>query len=179
MIRSSCSEVSMTGTEWLESGGGPLILLPHILLPEWRGTGSTGDPISQDYERACQHRELLSPITVSKGTGLVLSGDVLPCAWWEPIAHAEGALVRWEYADDEADVEQALRSGVPGPSDPWLAYEVVGPLRLFDSAWPGNEAPEFVEVDLPLGTYHVTSEWVRPSERVSLLVHRFKRRVLV
>jgi hypothetical protein len=42
---------------WLESTGGPLILLEEDLVPSWRGYLSVSDSGVTDYERACEPLE--------------------------------------------------------------------------------------------------------------------------
>jgi hypothetical protein len=162
-------------TEWIESAGGPLLLLPHPLASRWRGTDPNGHPVSGDYARACAQPGFLSRIDVPGGFGIVLGGEPLPTAWWAPITGASGAVVRWEYADDDEAVAEVLEGTFSTVEvEEQLEFRVTSPLQLFDSAWPGNEAPKCLTIELPLGRYHVTSEWVRPSDRTSLLLHRFE-----
>lgn len=159
---------------WVESGGGPLILVPANLLSRWRGTDPAGAPVSGDYARACAQPGFASLISVAGGTGLVLGEDPMPATWWSEVSGSAGALVRWEYADNDEAVQAVLAGDlhVVEAQAP-LGWEVLGPLQLFDSAWPGDEAPQKLEIPLPTGKYSVTSEWVRPNSETSLLVHRF------
>lgn len=97
----------------------------------------------------------------------------MPTAWWSDAPGAAGALVRWEYADDDGAVQTAVGDFRAVEAQAPLDFQVPGSLQLFDSAWPGDEAPQKLDIYLPLGRYSVTSEWVRPNANTSLLVHRF------
>ena len=86
--------------KWIQSNGGPLLLLPAELLRQWGGTATA------DYERACTVQDEIAVLDVGNGVGLVL-GDEPHQTAWAP-ADDGGLLVRWVYADDEADVWAAV-----------------------------------------------------------------------
>ncbi|MFF8029244.1 Imm21 family immunity protein [Streptomyces sp. NPDC007896] len=58
--------------EWIESGGGPLIVIPEASLSAWRGAG--GDDW-EDYDRACDVDGHVGLIAVGQSRALVLGFD--------------------------------------------------------------------------------------------------------
>src|SRR5258706_13597929 len=96
---------------WVDTGGGPHVLLPQELRANWRGTEgwiSHFDPLDvSDYARACRITDWLGVLTCGEAQTLVLSGDVGPIAWF-PRTPEHGHLVQWIAADDEESIEAAL-----------------------------------------------------------------------
>ena len=141
----------MADLSWIESNGGPLLLLPEAILPAWSGTDVPGDrkieatfrwqgsgPAS-DYDRACDVHDYAGIIPVGKGSALVLGEEPFPTRWIA--THAGGILARWIYAASDTTAEQAL-SQIPVD----MAWKPVGtlvvpssPLRLIDSADTGSD----------------------------------------
>lgn len=179
---------------WIESAGGPLLLLDNQYLPAWLGHApaweawmdldsvglSDDQPQSSqptDYERACQINGYVGILDVGGGQGVVLSGDWLATAWL-PLNESEGILIRWIHGVDQAGLLQRL---MPITSADW--NESIGlfrirsqPLSLFDSAWPGEEAPERLLVALIEGEYTIDTAIVLPDQQTELVLHRLRRR---
>src|SRR5438105_1432795 len=96
---------------WINSEGGPLIILSEDNLDTWKGiTG--GDAAMTDYHRACQIEDYCGIIRVGDGVGIVL-GDEPPQTTWIAIGSQCGVLVRWKYANDEVSVIKHLQM-IPG-----------------------------------------------------------------
>ena len=177
---------------WIQSNGGPLLLLSNSLLGAWGGSDepepylgvearSRWNPRGRatDYDRACDVTDLVGTVQVGVGEGLVL-GDEPLATTWRPIQEIGGGiLVRWEYADSDIAAGRWV-SAIPG-SLPWepagrFSFEE-GPLVLLDSAEPGlDPSGPRLEIGLSGGVYDVhTIRW-RPDGRTSLLLHRLKSR---
>ena len=175
---------SVADSLWIESNGGPLLLLPEALLPSWSGTDAPSDrdveatfrwqgsgPAS-DYDRACDVQDYVGVIPVGAGSALVLGDEPLPTRW---ISTPDGGLLaRWIFAESDAAAEQAL-TRIPAE----LSWEPVGafvvrssPLRLIDSADGGSDLilPS-ARIEMQPGTYAVTwSRFAFDSETALLLV---------
>jgi hypothetical protein len=178
--------------QWVESNGGPLLLLPNRLLEAWEGTDepepyrgieakarwNAGGPAT-DYDRACDVTDLVGTVPVGAGEGLVLGDEPLATAWWPLSDPASGILVRWEYAADDAAVAGWLRR-IPKQLQ-WkagvrFAFNDDG-LVLFDAAEPGlDPLGARLEIALSGGTYEVQSARWRPDAATSLLLHRLTSR---
>lgn len=163
---------------WVESGGGPLLLLPEPLLAEWHGAEGPSTEHT-DYERACAVQDYLASIPVGRGVGLVLGDEPLTTAWLPARGGRGGTLVRWVHAPDDAAVLAALTEevGAPMPGQAGVALPVRAPLVLFDSAYAGRDLPpDRLRIELPPGDYLVETLSLHPDPAVSLLLHRFSPR---
>ncbi|MEW2272131.1 hypothetical protein GTY41_22420 [Streptomyces sp. SID685] len=145
--------------EWVESGGGPLIAVPEVVLPFWAGADS--EELDTDYDRACEVSGYAGLLPVGDSAALVLGDE--PAATSYLPEHT--AFVRWSAADSERD----LLAGVPAALETavWeqeLRWQVPGPVVLFDSAWPGGEADrqEHLRVPLTAGSYAVRAAYAQP-----------------
>ncbi|MGW1507208.1 Imm21 family immunity protein [Streptomyces mirabilis] len=149
--------------EWIESGGGPLIVIPEASLSAWRGAG--GDDW-EDYDRACDVDGHVGLIAVGQSHALVLGFDPASTAF---LPNA-GAFVRWIAADSEEElldsVDTAFASVVWEETVTW---DVPGPLVLLDSACPGDEAheDERLRVEMAAGRYQVQAAQVTPRPRTT------------
>jgi hypothetical protein len=183
-----------TPFQWLECGGGPLILLSGEYVPAWLGytraasigapSGGTRPSGQTDYERAHTvqddlHHDL-GLLAVDGGQGLVLSTEPMAIAWWA-ISSAEGILVCWMVGAEAATVSQYLahiEEQIWAPSGITFA---VGrrPLYAFDAILPGSEATaylaEYLMVRLAEGQYDVDTGIARPDTQTELMLHRFRR----
>jgi hypothetical protein len=175
----------------MQSEGGPLLLLPVALLPEWGGSDAPppdrvikaafrwnpGGPAT-DYDRACDVATSAGHagvIDVADGEGLVLGEEPADTTWLP--TEWGGLLVRWVYAPGQ---EQAARSLDALPAD--LEWEPAGalrvadsPLELFDSAEPGLTPGRRLRIELPAGTYTISHAAYAPDQEslfhVVRLVH--------
>lgn len=158
---------------WVESAGGPLLLIPASLLHGWEGGNGSGRAAT-DYDRACDVEGYVGVIPVGEGQGLVLGDMPMPVAWWPD---SGGILVRWMAADSEGAVIELLKA-LPD-SLGWeteVSIELTSDeeLILFDAAYPGNELPSKVGlIPARRGLYAVETAIVE-KEDISLVLHRFK-----
>ncbi|MET7511892.1 immunity 21 family protein [Streptomyces sp. NPDC005480] len=158
--------------QWVESGGGPLIVVPVVALPSW--SGGDGDRPETDYDRACGVDGYAGLVTVGRSRALVL-GDEPASTSFLP---ERGVFVRWCAAESEEElldsVDAALADAVWEPEQRW---DVPGSVFLFDSAWPGGELePEnHLRVELKPGRYGVRGTYVEPNPRTSLILVQVRR----
>ena len=178
----------MAHSPWVESNGGPLLLLPEKLLSLWSGTEVPtdrhveavfrwhgGGPAS-DYDRACDVNEYVGILTVGAGWGLVIGDEPLPTCWIS--TDWGGLLARSVYAEDDGAADGALESF---PLElPWERRgefsAVSSPLRLFDSADPGGDLlmPSTL-VDLQPGSYDVAWARYEPNAETAFTFIRLSR----
>ena len=158
-------------SEWIQSNGGPLLLLPTELLGDWGGAATS------DYERACKIYDEIAGLGVGNGTGLVLGDEPHQTSW---ASESDGGLlVRWVYADDEAHVWVAVdglqESDFETSRGPSLVVGASGRCMLLDSADAGdNLQSEHLEVSLAPGTYSLQTANLAPNETTRALVHRVR-----
>jgi hypothetical protein len=158
--------------EWVESGGGPLIVIPEVVLSFWAGADS--DDMSTDYDRACDVDGYIGLVPVGDTRALVL-GDEPASTTYLP---EHDTFVRWCAADSEGEllarVPAALDSAV---WEPEVAWDVPGPVVLFDAAWPGkaSERTDHLRVALAPGRYAVRAAYVEPGPETWLGLVQLRR----
>ncbi|WP_330302993.1 MULTISPECIES: immunity 21 family protein [unclassified Streptomyces] len=158
--------------EWVESGGGPLIAIPEVVLPFW--AGADGDDMSSDYDRACDVDGFIGLVPVGDTRALVL-GDEPASTSYLP---EHGTFVRWCAAESEeellAGVPAALEAAVWEPEVQW---SVPGPVILFDAAWPGTATGRTDHLRVPLepGRYAVRAAYAEPGPETWLGLVQLRR----
>ncbi|MFB6827097.1 Imm21 family immunity protein [Streptomyces virginiae] len=152
--------------DWVESGGGPLVVVPAEVLDRWEGADGEGP--ESDYDRACAVVDRTGLLTVGPSHALVL-GDEPSSTTFLP---EHGVFVRWVAAESEAEllagVEAVVKDGDENDDVVWedgKVWEVPGPVVLFDSAWPGAEVEpdNHARVELTPGRYAVRAASARPN----------------
>ncbi|MEV0191837.1 Imm21 family immunity protein [Kitasatospora purpeofusca] len=158
---------------WVESLGGPFVVLPEVVLEAWSGSAGVGDA-GDDYDRACAVEGFVGLVRVGSAEGLVL-GDEPASTTYLP---TQGVFVRWSAAESEeamlGSVDAAIRAA---PWEPELTWQVPGPVVLFDAAWTGEESrlQEHLRVDLEAGAYGVRAAHVEPDPRTALTLVAVRR----
>ncbi len=186
--------------QWMQSNGGPLLLVPGEHLLSWGGLApppdgrhieaqfrwNGQDAPATDYDRACDVTGWLGLLTIGAGQGLVLGGEPDGTAWQASVASGEsaeddtsGILIRWVYANSEAEVIDAL-THVPETTwrDDGLLLSVGRePLYLLDAAYAGGEleGDDHLTIHLPPGRYSIATAEYEPDSQTSLLLHQLTR----
>ncbi|WP_257460858.1 immunity 21 family protein [Archangium lipolyticum] len=157
---------------WISSAGGPLVLLPKVLLPHWRGTYG----VPSDYERACGVEGYVGVIEKAGGEMLVLGDEPLQTA----VSALDGrpCLVRWVYAPSPGVAESTVAAMVPaqlrGPLES-VAIRLEGsPLVLMDAGAPGEHPGDTLELELEPGAYRVHVYEFAPARDMKFLVYEFE-----
>ncbi|WP_344442434.1 Imm21 family immunity protein [Kitasatospora nipponensis] len=152
---------------WLETEGGPFIVVPRDALSHWSGTEG-------DYDRACEVVELVGVLDLPDEAEALVLGD-------EPLATAylpeHRVLVRWCYAEGEEGVADIVLAGLPTAEwDEGPVLKTTGGLVMFDAAYFGTEVGTLTDstvLELPAGRYRVESASIEPDRLTSFRVHRF------
>lgn len=162
---------------WIESGGGPLILLPKGNVGEWAGVPAPpSDPISGDYQRAVDVEGDIGTIPVGPDAGLVLAGEPLPAALLSTDGGAGLLIVRWISAPNDESARQAIVSGSISFVPESFLFDVRSPgVVLMDAASPGTASMECLECELAPGTYAVATAELKSDPETHLLLHRLER----
>jgi len=160
-----------------------MVLLPHELLPYWKGHDPTLrdiDPAS-DYGRAGEINDYIGALPVGPGQGIVVSVEGSQVAWM-PVSDGEGILVEWGYAEGEASVAKVLSRL---PDDIWKDTGILleltsGRATLFWSTLAGKKvtAPtgeDHLQIRLAPGTYLVSTADHKPDDHTWLLLHRIRK----
>jgi Immunity protein 21 len=195
-VGAELEEITMEPITWVNSLGGPLIVIPAEIAHHWRGIETTlpatGDPAtirdavlkSSDYSRACSVDGYLGVLEVGPGECLVLGDDPMQTAILPTIDG--GLIVRWMYAESEEELLRAVR---PVPEDVWeqTPHRLLvgsGGLLVFDSVYSGDDLPStcgeganvsWIKVPVQMGTYEVDTADYQPNDSTRLILHRVRR----
>jgi hypothetical protein len=161
--------------QWIESGGGPLVLVPQTRLDRWCGVDCRSIDDMSDYDRACEVVDDVAVIRVADTEILVLGDEPFRTTWLPN--KKGGLLVRWVYADREDSLSELLSdpSISEALSASGVSFMTPGTCLLFDSAEPGDDIRgDSMALALEPGTYAVASAIVNPSAEVRLVIHQLR-----
>ncbi|MFD0399796.1 Imm21 family immunity protein [Kitasatospora sp. NPDC127121] len=152
---------------WLETEGGPFIVVPRDALSHWSGTEG-------DYDRACEVVELVGVLDLPEGAEALVLGD-------EPMSTAylpeHRVLVRWCYAESEEGVADLVLAGLPTAEwEKGPVLRTTGELVMFDAAYFGTEVGTLADstvLDLGAGRHRVDSASIEPDHLTCFRIHRF------
>ncbi|WP_327736162.1 immunity 21 family protein [Streptomyces nojiriensis] len=150
--------------DWVESGGGPLVVVPADVLARWEGADSEGP--ESDYDRACAVFGYTGLLAVGPSHALVL-GDEPSSTVFLP---EHGVFVRWVAAESEAELLGSVGAALADAAwEDGQVWDVPGPVVLFDSAWPGSdvEPDNHARVDLEAGRYEVRAALAEPNSETA------------
>ena len=166
------------GTTWLESNGGPLVVLEDRLLGSWTGIGE-GDGrrgSGTDYDRACAVTDWIGVVESGEGVALVLAGEPTPT---RVLNARETLLIRWIHGPEGWD---------PGDPDLLLdqdwrrsaVWAVESPIQVMqDAAFAGlDEDTEKARMQVAPGQYEVLTAEYRPDPQVWMVLHWLRRMVV-
>jgi hypothetical protein len=175
---------------WIESAGGPLMLLSEALLGNWGGvldlmSGPAVDVSyspngkSTDYDRACSVKGYLDLIDVCIEQAIVLGGEPLRTSW---VAHETlngGMLIRWIFGESEAEFLSWIDEIPESIFQRNGTFSVKKQrLILFDSAVAGRNvkkrSEEYISIELIPGVYEIKTAIYQPDARTFMVVHRLK-----
>jgi hypothetical protein len=150
---------------YVETEGGPFILLPLELKKAWKGTGDD-DEDDGDYERANAFLSTVGVLDVGEGQALIL-GEAEVTAFRETADG--GVFIQRVYGDESGEVIAAVDGALGGK---WKAMKAKltiagkGKLALFDSAYAYADADtdEVLKVTLAPGTYAIETARVKKGE---------------
>jgi hypothetical protein len=156
--------------KWIESTGGPLILIDETLRLLWGGVDSG----HSHYMEACSINDYLGVVRVDSGEALILGEEPLTTTWISG-SQLNGALCRVAYAETVSSAETLLRQ-IPDqlPSVCTVEVSIVSAQQaVFDAAVPGKRVTDGERLDIVLapGRYRVETALFNPDERHSFVIH--------
>ncbi len=170
MTANDPKQAESEGLTWLDTLGGPHILVPQSALPNWHGAPMDSSEDEGDYGRACSVKSYIGLIQVGPDNALVMSEPCLTTFLAE-----RRALIRWVAANSEDDMVEAACEVMDAQSalgDEELTWTVGETLILFDSAFRHDEISpeEHLRIDLSPGRYQVRATYVKHPKAELILV---------
>lgn len=162
-----------TKLTWITSAGGPLLFLEEHLLAHWHGYDTS------DYDRVCSINDYLGVLDVGPGQGLVLGEEPMPTAWRSFPEWPGGMFIRWQWAEDDNSVLEAIADLQRVSWEPTgIVFDVANTsLLLFDAVCPGKDADCNrtgcrLSIRLKEGQYFIETAHYQPDESTALILHR-------
>ena len=162
---------------WIESTGGPLILIDRLFLSKWGGVRRSSDlNYGSDYERACDTGDYAETISISGGEALIL-GDEPNRATIISRSSEEIIIVRWRWAPSEKAVQEHLEKlddkHFENATNLRIRFQGEEAI-MFDSSLSGSELDDSIIVKLTPGEYLVETAIYEPDNETCLLLHRLR-----
>ncbi|MEU6442166.1 Imm21 family immunity protein [Streptomyces sp. NPDC047046] len=176
---SAAHDASGPSPVWVDSLGGPLIVVPVSALASWGGgtessllTGDATAPDDYDRARAVDDVAGVIPVGANGAQALVLADEPATTCYLPQ----HRAFLRWFAAESEAGLTAAADTALADPATVWDecgTWVSDGPAVLMDSAWAGAELgieyPDVGEltgapVSLPAGRWRVRATQAQVDE---------------
>ncbi|MEI5006636.1 Imm21 family immunity protein [Streptomyces sp. PmtA] len=158
---------------WIESEGGPVIVVEESLRRLWGGYTNS------DYDNACEVEGYtgLVPFGEPSAPCLALAINDIPA----PTTYMEEfrAIVQWIAAPSDSRLVEVVREGIDFVNE-WEDGSVVqvnGRLAVFDAALPGTEAraDELLLVDVEPAVYRLRTADIESDTGTCARVHKLDR----
>lgn len=161
------NELSLV-SRWLETTGGPFVVLPASRASSWRGAET------DDYSDACRVEDYAGVLQRPWGDVLVLGDEPMRTA---TVHRPDGlVIVRWMYAPNaETLVHAALHLDVAhAPVAERVRFAPVDGLHLVLDAADAGDLAETIDVRVPEGATGIITHVVKdPGREVAFVLHRF------
>ncbi|MFF3791934.1 Imm21 family immunity protein [Streptomyces sp. NPDC001981] len=183
---SASADTSNATPVWVQSMGGPLIVIAVSALTSWRGCTEAGAIVGDatapdDYDRACAVDDLAGVIAVGdNGAQALVLADEPATTCYLP---EHRAFLRWLAADSEDGLKAAAEAVLADPATEWEecgTWVSDGPAVLMDSAeagaelsveYPGGGMPAQAPIPLPTDRWRIRAVHTEADEenRVGLV----------
>ncbi|MER5753679.1 Imm21 family immunity protein [Streptomyces sp. NPDC002088] len=106
---------------WVQSMGGPLIIIPVSALDQWGGCTEDGvivggTDVPDDYDRACDVEGWAGIVEVgTEGSGLVLADEPATTCYLPE----QNIFLRWLAADSDVELLEAAKAVMEDPATDW------------------------------------------------------------
>lgn len=184
----------MSTLKWIESGGGPLVLMDEDSVKLWSGVlDSTEyannklvdaedfmDAGQADYGKACLVEDYLGLVDVEDNQALVLNDEPLPTTVL-PAIDGVTVFARAIYGESFEQVDAYLEKLQLAAIADWQEFGifrvVAENLVLFDAAAYAIilREPDYLAIKIPVGSYFVSTALYEPDERTQVLLHKLEK----
>lgn len=156
-----------TFSNWIESSGGPFVIIEKKFAPLWGGTN--GYP--SDFDLACRTSNYIEEISTTYTTALILGDE--PLRTLVAYSNDHNLIVRWRWATSEEDVLSKIQN-ICFPKKYEDRIDVnfcTDNLEIFDSASTYAEAKS-INLKANAGKNTIKTFNYSPDPETSLLIHK-------
>lgn len=186
---------TMDKLTWIESAGGPLILISDKSYNLWSGILKRSsyldnkienaddflNPDEADYGKACLIEDYLGIVDIGDDIALVLGDEPLRTTVFHSVDNRI-VIARWCYGETEESVASNLRSLDLNSINNWefsLALKLsTSKQYLLDSACAANmlvkENDDYLLVNIKQGAYKIWTSIYEPDDKTKLIIHKFE-----
>lgn len=186
---------TMDKLKWIQSEGGPLVLISDNSYNFWSGTLKRSlyldDKIEEaddflnadeaDYGKACLIQDYLGVVKIGDDIALVLGDEPLLTTVFNSV-DGKPIIARWHYRESKDSVEGTLRTIDLNSINNWespLTFKVSSNRQfLFDAAYYGNaldeEGNDYLPINIKQGDYKIWTSIYEPDDKTRLLIHKFE-----
>jgi hypothetical protein len=166
----------MEKLKWINSKGGPFVMMGKEESQVWKGAAPSG--ASSHYDQACNVKGLWGIIQVENVVAIILSDEPVATTWIPFDDGPGGTIVRWIYAENEAEVAKHLESL---PQSNWTTDGTINIttelMYVFDSVETVKEAMEaknLLVIPFKIGKYEMRTQEYKPDEKTYLRLQQFR-----
>jgi hypothetical protein len=158
---------------WVESSGGPFVVLPASYAPHWLGS------MGADYDAACEIDDYLGLVQIGtprqEGVALIIADEPLTSTYLADLH----CILQWQYAPSENALVSAARRSIEGLLG-WhrgptinFASEAI----MFDAAASGISLRDDEILPLPIhpGIYECFTADYSEGDDIAGRLHQFRR----
>ena len=184
----------MDRLKWIDSEGGPLILLSDKSYKLWSGILNRSSYLDNkiedaddflnadetDYGKACLVQDYLGVINIGDDLALVLGDEPLSTTIFHSIDNTV-VIARWCYGENEDWVDNHLKTIKLNSIDNWEFALMFGlssdKQYLFDSACSASMLKEGINecltVNIKQGVYQISTSIYEPDDKTKFIIHKF------
>jgi hypothetical protein len=187
----------MDRLKWIDSAGGPLVLISDKSFKLWSGIFKRSSYLKNkfeeaddfmnaheaDYGKACEIQDYLGVIDIGNDFALVL-GDEPMLTTVLSTKDKKVIVARLAYADDKNFVDEKLRELAASKINDWqlsVTFDLSSDKQfLFDSAADATmlEKEEgtysYLSLNILQGQYSIWTSTYNPDDKTKLIIHKFE-----
>ena len=182
---------SMDRLIWIESAGGPLILISDKSYNLWSGILKRSsylenkienandflNPAEADYGRACLIEDYLGIVNIGDDIALVLGDETLRTTVFHSVDNRV-VIVRWYYGESEESVRSIDLNSIKNWEFSLTLKLSTDKQYLFDSARDASmlhkENNDYLPVSIKHGNYEIWTSIYEPDDKTKLIIHKFE-----
>lgn len=181
----------MGNLQWVDSSGGPLVLISDKSAEFWSGILKRSaylakikedvedflDPNETDYGKACMINNYLGLVKVQNEDVLVIADEPLSTSFF--FVSEKPVLARWIYGEDKASVNYFLLNIEVDLIENWHFEFIIDFFSdkqfLFDSVNSfDKKIKQYLEINIKKGCYKIFTSLFEPDDKTKLVLHKFE-----